>query len=169
MLKSKEAHAGTGHRTISRRGEAVKIIFGQLRSACALGVISCFVLFLTASAPHRVHHLFENLPKPHGSDHHAHSSIQSGTTSAVDHETNAHEYSADPLHADAPHDDQNHDRTAQTVCLLQSAAQHSHFSTASLLEIAFLKVEFGEQPIPSSLPLLHFNPSPFSQRAPPTI
>jgi hypothetical protein len=67
----------------------VKKIDDNFRSACALGIISCFVLFLTASTPHRVHHLFENLPKPHGHDHHAHPSIQSGTTSAVDHETNA--------------------------------------------------------------------------------
>ena len=27
-----------------------------------------------------------------------------------------------------PHDDQNHDGTAQTVCLLQSAAERSDFS-----------------------------------------
>jgi hypothetical protein len=38
----------------------VKRIDYNFRSACALGIISCFVLFLTASAPHRVHHLFEN-------------------------------------------------------------------------------------------------------------
>ena len=60
-----------------------------------------------------------------------------------DHRADAH--SADPLHADAPHDDQNHDRTAQTVCLLQSAAQHSHLSTAEPVSIVFLKVEFEEQ------------------------
>ena len=48
----------------------MRIISKNFLSACALGIISCFVLFLAASAPHRVHHLFENLPKPHGQDHH---------------------------------------------------------------------------------------------------
>ena len=124
----------------------MKIISRHLHSTCSLGIISSFVLFLTASAPHRVHHLFENLPKPHGHDHHAHPSIQSSATSAVDDDTNEHEHSASPAHAGTTHDDQNHDGTAQTVCVLQSAAQHAHFSTAPLLEIAFLKVEFGEQP-----------------------
>ena len=85
----------------------------------------------------------------------------------TDHHTEAH--SADPLHADAPHDDQNHEGTAQTVCLLQSAAQHSHLSTAQPVSIVFLKVEFKEQLYRLPLRLSPFNPSPFSQRAPPTI
>ena len=109
-----------------------------------------------------MHHLFENLPITHGHDHHTHSSIQSSTTSTVDHEINAHEHSASPAHAGSTHDDQNHNGTAQTLCLLQSAAQHLDFSTAPLLEIVFLKVESGEQSIPSSLALLHFNPSPLA-------
>lgn len=33
----------------------------NFRSCCALGSIALFVLFLLASAPHRVHHLLENL------------------------------------------------------------------------------------------------------------
>ena len=86
---------------------------------------------------------------------------------SLDHHADAH--SADPLHADAPHDDQNHDRTAQTVCLLQSAAQHSHLSTAEPASMVFLKVEFEESwaRLPSSFSPL--DPSPFSQRAPPRI
>ena len=147
----------------------MKIISRHLRSSCALGIISCFVLFLTASAPHRVHHLFENLPKPHGQDHHAHPSTQSGTTSAVDHDTDDHEHSASPAHAGTTHDDQNHDRASQRVCLLQSAAQHSHLSSAQLVEIAFLSIESEERPDRPSLRLSPFNPSPFSQRAPPKV
>ena len=34
-----------------------------LRSLCALITISFWVHFLAASAPHRVHHLLENLPR----------------------------------------------------------------------------------------------------------
>ena len=147
----------------------MRIISTNFRSTCSLGIISCFVLFLAASAPHRVHHLFENLPKPHGQDRHTHPPSQSDATdhSHSDHRADAH--SADPLHADAPHDDQNHDGTAQTVCLLQSAAQHSHLSTAQAVSIVFLKVEFEEQLYRLPLWLSPFNPSPFSQRAPPTI
>ena len=89
----------------------MKIISRHLRSTCSLGIIASFVVFLAASAPHRVHHLFENLPKPHGHDHHAHSSIQSGTTSAVDHDTKDHEHCASPAHAGTTHDDQNHNGT----------------------------------------------------------
>ena len=95
-------------------------------------------------------------------------SLMQRTSTHTDHHTEAH--SADPLHADAPHDDQNHDGTAQTVCLLQSAAQHSHFSTAQPVSIVFLKVEFKEQLYRlRPFRLSPFNPSPFSQRAPPTI
>jgi len=147
----------------------VRIISKNFLSACALGIISCFVLFLAASAPHRVHHLFENLPKPHGQDRHAHPPTQSDATdhTHTDHHADAH--SADPLYADAPHDDQNHDGTAQTVCLLQGAAQHSHLSAAQPVSIIFLKVEFEKRLDRLPLLLSPFNPSPFSQRAPPTI
>jgi hypothetical protein len=38
-----------------------KKIFVKPSSFCAISIVSLFVLFLTASTPHRVHHLFENL------------------------------------------------------------------------------------------------------------
>ena len=147
----------------------MKIISRHVRSTCSLGVLCCFVLFLAASAPHRVHHLFENLPNTDGHDSHVHRSIQSGTTSAVDHDTNHDEHSASPARAGSTHKDQNHDGSAQTVCLLQSAAQHSHLSNAQLLEIAFLSIESEERPDGPSPRFSPFNPSPFSQRAPPTL
>ena len=74
-----------------------------------------------------------------------------------------------PAHAGATHDDQNHDGTAQTVCLLQNAGQHSHLSNAQLVEITFLSIESEERPDGSSFRLSRFNPSPFSQRAPPKV
>jgi hypothetical protein len=147
----------------------VKKIDYNFRSTCSLGVISSFVLFLAASAPHRVHHLFENLAKTHSQDHHAHPSIQLGITSAVDHDADDDEYSGEPAHAGTTHDDQNHDGTAQTVCVLQSAAQHSHLFNAQLVEIAFLGIETEEHPDRSAFRLSPFNPSPFSQRAPPKV
>jgi hypothetical protein len=42
----------------------VKSCSTYLRSSCALGIVSLFVLFLISSAPHRVHHLLENVPAP---------------------------------------------------------------------------------------------------------
>jgi hypothetical protein len=42
----------------------VKYVTSHLRSACAIGSVSFFILFLAASQPHRVHHLFENLYAP---------------------------------------------------------------------------------------------------------
>jgi hypothetical protein len=120
------------------------------------------VLFLAASAPHRVHHLFDHLQKAPNDGDHAH-----GAHSLVGHHLHAH--SADPSQAGDTHDDHNHDGAAQTICLLQSAAQHSHLSTAQPVSVIFLKVEFKERLERFSLLLLPFNPSPFSQRAPPTI
>ena len=64
-----------------------------------------------------------------------------------------------PLTPAATHDDQNHDGTAQTVCLLQNAGQHSHFSNAPLVEITFLSIESEERSnrfIPSALALQSF-------------
>jgi hypothetical protein len=150
---------------ISCGTETVRIISRNFHSVCSLGIISCFVLFLAASAPHRVHHLFENLPKTHPRDHHIHPSTQS---SATDH-THGDAHSAGPLHADTTHDDQNHDGTTQTICLLQGAAQHSHLSTAHLVTVAFLNIESKERQEGPFLRLSPFNPSPFSQRAPPKV
>jgi hypothetical protein len=49
---------GTGQRSSIK---ALRAVVPNIRSICAVAVISLFVLFLTTSAPHRVHHLFENL------------------------------------------------------------------------------------------------------------
>jgi hypothetical protein len=74
-----------------------------------------------------------------------------------------------PLQANTPHDDAHHNNSAQTLCLLQSAAQHSHLSTSQPVSILFLSVEFEERLDRLPFLLSPFNPSPFSQRAPPTI
>jgi hypothetical protein len=143
----------------------VRTVFRNFRSTCSVGIVSLFVLFLAASAPHRVHHLFENLRKTHVRDHHIHPSTQSGARG----HTHGDAHSAGPLHADTTHDDQNHDGTTQTICLLQGAAQHSHLSAAQPVSIIFLKVEFEERLDRLLLLLSPFNPSPFSQRAPPKV
>ncbi|HMF52445.1 MAG TPA: hypothetical protein VK603_27550 [Candidatus Saccharimonadales bacterium] len=51
----------------------------KLRSLCSLGIVPLFALFLATSQPHRVHHLFENLPAAAGhedSDDEIHSGQQ---------------------------------------------------------------------------------------------
>ena len=207
----------------------MKKIDYNFRSAGALGIISCFVLFLSASGPHRVHHLFDNLPYSGGvlqeqtrplsltassqavdtgdqghtshdhdhlakADHHAHNrghhshrghpfqgnSLRHGHDKADQHgqpESQAgntspsHEHtgvSDAPLEANAPYDDAHHDNSAQTVCLLQSAAQHSHLSAVQLEQVAFLLIESRGGIEGSSLAFSVFNSSPFSQRAPPS-
>ena len=218
-------------RTIRR-----KKIFVNPSSICAISIVSLFVLFLTASQPHRVHHLFENLPQAGGvpevrndesggnharsltainqivdagdhshksrhraenlsSDNHQnhhhrdhshhgvssqhshhqrdhseryHNRPQSRTGNASPHHEHARA-SGVPLNANTPNDDAHHDNSPQTICLLHSAAQHSHISAAHLLEILFLGFESQERVDPPFLSLSTFNPSPFSQRAPPKV
>jgi hypothetical protein len=215
----------------TRQRSSVKVlrtVVRNTRSVCGAAVISLFVLFLTTSAPHRVHHLFENLSRSgkvlkqqvshhpahihslsvskqnvddrkhdhqvespaknghynrghphhghlshsddheqfHGKWHHGEPQSSRGTASS------RHEdipVSGAPLRANSPHDDAHHDNSAQTVCLLQSATQHSHLSAAELVEISFRGIESQERPDPSSLGFSTFNPSPFSQRAPPIV
>ena len=145
----------------------MKNIFRNLHSTLAIGIVSLFVLFLTVSAPHRVHHLFENLREPNHHGHHVHKSMRPRATSAVDDHTHGHAHSAGPLHAGTTHHDQNHDDNPQTVCLLESASQHSHLSIVHLAKIPFLSTESGERSGGLFLRLPPFNPSPSSQRAPP--
>jgi hypothetical protein len=208
----------------------VKTAFTNLRAACSLGIIATFVLFLAASAPHRVHHLFENLPgeeqtarkgnhkrtsllspaalsqtsshesdqergssperaknlanhrhRNHslGGDHH-HESVkdengnprQDRSSVTVDSRTDAPPLteSGIPLHADSPHNDAHHNPSAHTICLLQSAAKHSHLSATHSADLVLVYINVAKQPAEVRLQLLSlFNPSPFSQRAPPRV
>lgn len=206
----------------------MKIAFTNLRATCSLGIIATFVLFLAASAPHRVHHLFEELPKekqsarantdktaspllltaldkasdrgsdqglssdrarnlgtPHrhshplGSDHH-HESVkdengdprQDRSALTVDSRADAPPLteSGIPLHADSPHDDAHHKQSAHIICLLQSAAQHSHLSATHFTNLVLVYRDAEKQPVEVALQLLSlFNSSPFSQRAPPRV
>jgi hypothetical protein len=73
------------------------------------------------------------------------------------------------LNANTPNDDTHHDNSPQTICLLHSVAQHSHICAPHLLEISFPGIESRGRVDPSVLSLFTFNPSPFSQRAPPKV
>jgi hypothetical protein len=146
-------------------------------SIISLGMISLLALFLAASQPHRVHHLFENLPEAR-SGLHEHSGKNAGTHPAHDHENHSHhakdpralharEAAGTPLQANSPRQDAHHEGSAQTECLLQSVARNSHLTPLQLLE-AFVLTLADECPVDCpSASFRVFNSSPFSQRAPP--
>jgi hypothetical protein len=194
-----------------------------LRSAWAAGIVGVFVLFLTMSAPHRVHHLLEDLSAPKtegGEDHnpsrspapnHQHEISQSldlkapndshgHFSHAPDHDKKSkhdhhhhshshkhfhqtHGHKADlapaesgagseraevlPFHANTPKNDAHHDDSAKTVCIVQAAAQHAHLAPAECGAVLFLVRESASRQSRADLNQALFNPSPFSQRAPP--
>ena len=126
--------------------DTVRTAFRNFRSICALGIVSLFVLFLTASAPHRVHHFFEQPQFPVAHEH---------------------------AHDDRRRDSQP--RAMITIRLSpntatarsQSVAQNSHISSAQLIEVPFLEIALAHKPDPGIVASSFFDASPFSQRAPP--
>jgi hypothetical protein len=147
------------------------------RSVCSLGIISLFVLFLASSAPHRVHHLFENLShesKPNAAtaqlvttkvpakSHHHHSS---------DHSSSPHEHGhhAEVSHATTDGHERQEDRSAQSDCVAQTVAQNSHVLLVELSTTDLLTAELDCLLTDSASSFAGFNPSPFSQRAPPRV
>ena len=181
-----------------------------LRSLCALITISFWVHFLAASAPHRVHHLLENLPrrdlapnqgldkakstetvirqaagpakrqaKPsrahhhrdHGHDGHTHTHAHQHdhrhtpvTAVATINETDT---AAAPMQTGAPRRDAHHDSSAQNDCLVQAAAQHTHIGQVACAEIVATDTAQLDGLAQQDFTFAYFDPSPFSQRAPP--
>jgi len=74
-----------------------------------------------------------------------------------------------PLHANVPQTDSRHDNSAQTVCLLQGAAQHSHLTAIDLQEIPFPGTGSAGCLARAVVIFSAYRPAPFSQRAPPAI
>ena len=126
----------------------MRTVFRNCRSICAVGIISLFVLFLTASAPHRVHHIFEQPPPVAQKHFHGH-----------DHEANDKDHSRGHDH-DSP-------KPQHSDCALQSVAQNTHISYAQLIEVPFLEIAHVRNPDRRIVASSFFDASPFSQRAPP--
>jgi hypothetical protein len=107
-------------------------------TAAALCVL--FVVFLTATQPHRVHHFFDALN--HGQ--------------------------VKPIVAeeDCEH---HHNQTVpgQTRCVIQSTAQNSHLGQAELLEISFIESNFATRNVELTRRIQSFFFSHFLRRAPP--
>jgi hypothetical protein len=111
-----------------------------------------FLFFLVFSAPHRVHHYFEQFPAPW--DHYS--------AQAQPHE-----------HADGEqrrHNDQ-HDRKSypQNDCAVLSIAKTVHASAVYSFDFTVFQVALTRDHDQSFLTGPFYNLSPFSQRAPPSV
>jgi hypothetical protein len=134
----------------------------HLRSVCSLAVVSLFVLFLASSAPHRVHHIFENLS-------HSDENIDSQELYDQQTVTTHTHHDADHSHGGTTNRNNNEKKSAKTDCIAQSVAKNAYLSIAEVSASAFTTAEFDSQSNPTVLPFVSFNPSPRTERAPPRI
>jgi hypothetical protein len=111
----------------------------QVFTRClALALSSLFLLFLSFSQPHRVHHFFES-----------------------------HVYSHDHTQGHSHGHDQRQNKPERTDCVVQSVAQNCHLGQAELFALNFVEshLELFEPQINPSIDL--FPCFAFLQRAPP--
>jgi hypothetical protein len=121
-----------------------------------LGVVNFFFLLLASSAPHRVHHLFENLASSQTAEH---------ETAPVAVGSEGHEHGQD--HHSSPGSSDRGQSSTKSDCVVQTVAQNSHLSFYQPLEIAYYRAEIKAQAdSPVSAPY-QVSRSPSSQRAPP--
>lgn len=114
-----------------------------------------FVLLLVSSAPHRVHHAFEDLRF----------SQKSNADAATSSEGHTH------AHDNSEHDNHGHEHNSggstKADCVTQAVAQNFHFASAQATEVSYLELESETRPAVTLAPRYNFSLSPFSQRAPP--
>jgi hypothetical protein len=111
---------------------------------------AAFGFFLAASAPHRLHHFFEQVP---GAGHqHA----------EADH-NHAHADGEQHSH----HDPHEPGRKQQPDCVVLSVAKNAHASLVQSFVMPAATFTMARRSDPLLLVAHRFNPSPFSQRAPP--
>jgi hypothetical protein len=118
------------------------------RSSVALGTAALFAFFLAASAPHRVHHFFEQISFP---------------KEPVEH--SGDEHSAHHRH---DHSQKHHPQPQPINCPVYSATQHSQLSIVQAVQITFVQTLITRRAHRPVVRLLIAKTSPFSQRAPPT-
>ena len=128
--------------------KARKPVSGSVRGLY-LSIVAVFGFFLAASAPHRVHHFFEQLPT-------AKHSVAASET---------HDHADGAEHGDSDH----HKRpTSQpTDCFVLSVAQNVHASLVQTFTFVAVERAVAHQFDQAMAETSAFNPSPFSQRAPP--
>jgi hypothetical protein len=77
---------------------------------------------------------------------------------------------ASPSSEDAGHTHEHMPpQSNQSGCAIQSAAQHAHLFSVELVEMPFLKFAVGRNHAGRIIANSFFNPSPCSQRAPPSL
>jgi hypothetical protein len=118
--------------------------YRKRRSCAALLHAAAFVFFLLYTAPHRVHHFFEQSPGIPPVDH-ARPNDTSGN----------HGHEGNPQHP------------LRTDCAAQTAAQNSHCAAPPLIELPFSILACAHFEATESARDVSFNPAPCSQRAPP--
>lgn len=116
-------------------------------TATALITAALFVFFLSASAPHRVHHLFEKIAHSDPPDGHS----QRLGRATRDSENKTH-------HRSGP---------GQTDCPIQQTAQSCQLSPIELIALHPLNEEANERSIDVPIPLVRLTPLRLSSRAPP--
>jgi hypothetical protein len=113
------------------------------RSSVALATAALFAFFLAASAPHRVHHFFEENYFP---------------PESVGHSDSEHHHEHPHKHAPEPE---------PIKCPVYSVAQHSQVSIVQSFEITLVQTLIAGCVNRPVVRLSSNRPSPISQRAPP--
>lgn len=116
-------------------------------SAIALFTATFFFSFPIASAPHRVHHLFEKIA--HSNSRGAHSELRGLST-----------------HGPA-NTRQNGSGSGQAHCPIQQTVQTCQVGPVELVYLPFIKIAFEIPPIKVRVSIGLLNPSRFFPRAPP--
>lgn len=119
-----------------------------LTRALHLGSALALLFFLIASAPHRVHHFFEQHALPE--DAHVAQAV-------------SYDHDGEPRH---DHEQKPAPASQASDCVVLSVAQHSHASPVQMFEIALISSVSQRRQEPQLVAALVFSFSPCSQRAP---
>jgi hypothetical protein len=126
----------------------IRILSRENRGQARVAVAAAFLFFVLYSAPHRVHHFFEQ-----------------GTVAATQNDNQAwHDHTP----AANGHDHKREPpQPRPTDCAAQLAAQNTHFAALPLIEFPFATFNSTAVEPHAVARATSFNPSPYSQRAPP--
>jgi len=120
------------------------------RGLCLQAAVS-LLLFLVLSAPHRVHHFFDQFT--------SHQPTELATAQGQDHGESRHENNPPVPVPASQHND----------CVVLTATQNAHALAAASLDLMIFTAAVEHTHKDSTDSALPFNPSPCSQRAPPLV
>jgi hypothetical protein len=126
----------------------IRILSHKNRGQVRVAVAAAFLFFVLYSAPHRVHHFFEQGP----------------VAAAQDSNQAWHN---DPSGANGHDHERESPQPKPTDCAAQLAAQNAHFAALPLIEFPFATFNSAAVEPHAVAWASSFNPSPYSQRAPP--